>query len=334
MSRGIEVVAVLAVPFVVLTALGEEQYLLNATFGVLFVALSDPGGELAQRLRPPDGRGRRWWNAGHSVRLCNREWRLGFVVLATFVVTLLGGLMMRFGIHTFVAALLVIWILVALTLPAAFDASHVSTSAWSQGLAWLIGSALWIAVALVAWLARRRRAVVSHFPEIPGDTTPMKLTAPLVLFAVIRAVAVAISVAIAFGLNLPDADWMPVATIDAMKPSLAQSALFAEQRLAAAVIGAATAALFLLMIDNKDALVVTIIIFSALAASIRGVNYALYCAAVAAAVLIAIDLPNPSNLGDDGRRVLFTFIDVGIAVVVMFIANLLQKRLNPTPAPT
>jgi Fusaric acid resistance protein-like len=199
------------------------------------------------------------------------------------------------------------------------------------GLAWLIGSAPWIAVALVAWLARRRRAVVSHFPEIPGDTTPMKLTSPLVLFAVIRAVAVAISVAIAFGLNLPDADWMPVATIDAMKPSLAQSALFAEQRLAGAVIGAATAALFLLMIDNKDALVVTIIIFSALATSIRGVNYALYCAAVAAAVLIAIDLPNPSNLGDEGRRVLFTFIGVGIAVVVMFIANLLQKRLKSHP---
>jgi hypothetical protein len=50
------------------------------------------------------------------------------------------------------------------------------------------------------------------------------------------------------------------------------------------------------MIDNKDALVVTIIIFSALAASIRGANYALYCAAV----LIAIDLRNPSNLGDEG----------------------------------
>jgi DNA-directed RNA polymerase specialized sigma24 family protein len=90
-----------------------------------------------------------------------------FVVLATFVVTLLGGLIMRFGIHTSVAALLAIWILVALTLPAAFDASHVSTSAWSQGLAWLIGSAPWIAVALVAWLARRRRAVVSHFPRDP-----------------------------------------------------------------------------------------------------------------------------------------------------------------------
>ena len=63
-------------------------------------------------------------------------------------------------------------------------------------------------------------------------------------------------------------------------------------------------------------------------------NYALYCVAIAAAVRIAIDLPHPHNLGDEGRRVLFTFIGVGIAVVVMFLANLLQKRLKPTTAPT
>jgi Fusaric acid resistance protein-like len=156
--------------------------------------------------------------------------------------------------------------------PAAFAASHVSTSAWSQGLAWLTGSALWIAFAVIVWLARRRRAVVSHFPEIPGDTRPIKLTPPLVLFAVIRAAAVAIAVAIAVGLNLPNADWMPIATIVAMKPSLAQSVLFAEQRLAGAIIGAATAAPFLLAIDNKLVLVVAIIIFDAIAGSIAGVR--------------------------------------------------------------
>ena len=71
------------------------------------------------------------------------------------------------------------------------------------------------------------------------------------------------------------------------------------------------------------------------AASIRGVNYALYCAAVAAAVLIAMDLPQPSDLADEGRRVLFTFIGVGIAVVVMLVANLIQKRTAPAePATT
>ena len=63
-------------------------------------------------------------------------------------------------------------------------------------------------------------------------------------------------------------------------------------------------------------------------------NYALYCAAIAAAVLIGLDLPHPHNLGDEGRRVLFTFIGVGIAVVVMFLANLLQKRTAPAEPAT
>ena len=98
------------------------------------------------------------------------------------------------------------------------------------------------------------------------------------------------------------------------------------QRLAGAIIGAAVAALFLLTVDNKIVLEVVIVVLGALAGSIRAVNYALYCAAVAGAVLIAADLPHPSNLADEGRRVLFTFIGVGIAVVVMLLADLLQKR--------
>jgi uncharacterized membrane protein YgaE (UPF0421/DUF939 family) len=125
---------------------------------------------------------------------------------------------------------------------------------------------------------------------------------------------------------------MPVATMVAMKPSLAQSTLIAEQRLAGAIIGAAVAALFLLTIDNETGLEVVIVILGALAGAARAVNYALYCAAVAGAVLIAMDLPHPSNLADEGRRVLFTFIGVGIAVVVMLLANLLQNR-TAKPAP-
>ena len=70
-------------------------------------------------------------------------------------------------------------------------------------------------------------------------------------------------------------------------------------------------------------------ILGAIAARIRFANYALYCAAIAAVVLIAMDLPHPSNLGDEWRRVLYTLIGVGIAVVIMLLANLLQKRLAP-----
>jgi len=126
---------------------------------------------------------------------------------------------------------------------------------------------------------------------------------------------------------------MPVAALVAMRASLEQSTQFAVGRLAGAIIGAAVAALFLLTIDNKYALEVIMVILGGLAASIRAVNYALYWAAVAGAVLIALDLPHPTSLADEGRRVLFTFIGVGIAVVVIFLADRLKKRTAAKAAP-
>ena len=40
-------------------------------------------------------------------------------------------------------------------------------------------------------------------------------------------------------------------------------------------------------------------------------NYALYCAAIAAAVLILLDLPQPSNYAAEGDRVLWTLCGGG-----------------------
>ncbi len=113
-------------------------------------------------------------------------------------------------------------------------------------------------------------------------------------FAVIRAAALAIAVAISFGLKLPVAYWMPIATIIAMKPPAA-SDLFAEQRIAGTVVGAAVAALVLLAVDNRTALEVIVVVLVALAASIHGVNYAWYTAALGGAILIAADVPHPST---------------------------------------
>jgi hypothetical protein len=101
------------------------------------------------------------------------------------------------------------------------------------------------------------------------------------------------------------------------------------------------AALFLLAVGNKTDLAVVIVVLGALAGAIRTVNYAWYCAALAGFILIDMDLPHPSNLADEGRRILFTFIGVGIAVLVMFLANLLAKRtpgtahrnMRPRPGP-
>jgi hypothetical protein len=54
-------------------------------------------------------------------------------------------------------------------------------------------------------------------------------------------------------------------------------------------------------------------------------NYAIYFAAIAALALIADDIPQPTNLNDEVRRVLFTLAGVGIAVLVMWLAHQLQK---------
>ena len=251
------------------------------------------------------------------------------------VVTLLGGLAVRFGMHRFVASLLLnIWFVIVLSVQAGYSQEHVHVNPWAEALAWLIGSAVTLAVLNVLWLARGRTAQAQPVADLfPGDTKPVPLTRPVILFAVIRAVAVALAAGIAFGLHQPNADWMPVSAIAAMKPSLEQSALAAEQRLAGTIVGAVVAAVFLLAVDTKIVLEAVIVVLGALAGAIRGVSYAWYCAAVAGAVLIGLDLPHPSNLADEGRRVLFTFVGVGIAVIVMFLASQLAKRTASTAQP-
>ena len=336
--RALGVLVVMLVPLIVLSVLDQEKYYLSVAFGALFTGLIDPGGEYAYRVP------RMALAAVAGALLTALGFAIGagawgVVVLAAFVITLVAGLMVKYGLHGFTAAyLLNSWFLVAIALPAGYHLGHGHTDAWAQALAWLIGSALTIAYTAIVWLARGRTARPQPAADIlPGDSTPVPLTRPVILFALIRAIAVGIAVSIAFGLHLPNADWMPIAALVAMKSSLQQSTVAAMQRLAGAIIGAAVAAVFLLTVDSKTVLEVVIVILGTLAGSIRAVNYALYCAALAGAVLIATDLPHPANLASEGRRVLFTFAGVGIAVIVMLLAGLLQKRTAkaapPAPAP-
>ena len=326
-DRGLLLLVPALILVIVLHVLHQEKYFLTIFFAMLLIWAADPGGEYgyqASHLALFGVVGAALTALGFG--LGGGAW--GWVVLAAAAVTLLASLAVKYGLHRFVAALLLnIWFLIALSLPAAYRLDHVHTNAWAQALAWLIGSALVVAYLTVVWLARSRRAQQAPVADlIPGSTQPVPLSRPVIMFAVLRAVVIAITVAIAFGLHTPNADWMPIAALVAMKPSLAETTLVAEQRVAGAVIGAALAALVLLTVDNKIALEVVIVVLGVLAASIRVVNYAWYCAAVAGAVLIAIDLPHPSNLADEGRRVLFTLIGVGIGVLVMFLAGLLAKR--------
>jgi uncharacterized membrane protein YccC len=64
-------------------------------------------------------------------------------------------------------------------------------------------------------------------------------------------------------------------------------------------------------------------------------NYAIYCGAIAARVLILVDLPQPSNYSAEGNRVLWTLCGLAIGVVVIGLAEVLGRRTNKAaPKPT
>jgi len=83
-----------------------------------------------------------------------------------------------------------------------------------------------------------------------------------------------------------------------------------------------------LIVDGKHALEVIIVLLAALGGAIRTVNYALYSATIAALVLIADDLAHRSNLSNEIEGVLYTFAGLAIGVGVMFLADLLSKKMR------
>ncbi|WP_272918614.1 FUSC family protein [Streptomyces sp. HUCO-GS316] len=137
--------------------------------------------------------------------------------------------------------------------------------------------------------------------------------------------------------------WIPIAAIVAMKPSLGQATLVSAQRLAGALIGAAVAAVLLLVPASEHGLrlfavqrgleVVALVLLMQ-GAGIRFWNYTLYSAAIAAGALILVDLPQPSDYAAEGYRVLWTLCGVGIGLLVMLLAGLLAKRTAEAPPRT
>jgi hypothetical protein len=76
---------------------------------------------------------------------------------------------------------------------------------------------------------------------------------------------------------------------------------------------------------------VVALVFLMHGAAIRFWNYALYAGAIAAGVLILVDLPQPSNYAAEGYRLLWTLCGAGIAVLVMLLAGMLARRTAKTP---
>ena len=135
----------------------------------------------------------------------------GFVVLAAFVATLLAGLAVKYGLHRFAAAYMSQHLvhrrpwpadLIAFGLPGSFRSGLIRLEPWKQALAWLVGSAVG-SLHLHHVAGPRARHAVAARRRDPRGYSPGPLPRPLILFAVLRAVAVSAAVAIAFGLKLP-----------------------------------------------------------------------------------------------------------------------------------
>jgi Fusaric acid resistance protein-like len=257
-----------------------------------------------------------------------------WVTLAAFVVTVVAGLFVKYGLHRFVLAyVLNIWFIIALSQPPKDVAAHITIHPWGQTLAWLIGGLVWIACLTLVALARSRADQPAFIPEIAGDISPTPLTPPKIAFALMRAVGVAAAIAIAFGFQLPQAQWMDGHRHDrGGKAQLTQSRPTAAQRAPGAIFGALVAALAMLSIDSKGLLEAGIVVLGALAGAIRTVNYTLYFTAVSAFVLIAVDLSQPTNFTKEAERVAFTLAGVAIAILVEVIATKAQERRAPQPA--
>ncbi|KUJ65580.1 hypothetical protein ACZ90_46585 [Streptomyces albus subsp. albus] len=329
------------VQLIVFWAVGHEEYLFSALFGLVFTGLDDPGGGWGHRASHMAvfalvGAGL----TALAFGIEGEAW--GWQTLAAFSVTLVAGLAVAFGVRRFVTALLLnVWFIIALELAYGIHHSaHVTSYTWAQVLAWAGGSSLWIAVTFIWWLIRGREDRPQPIAELPGDTSRTKLTPPMIMFAVLRALTVAGTVALAFGLNLSHGGWMPIAAIVAMKPSLEQTTLVATQRLAGALIGAVAAALLLLvpahvhgqqLVATEQGFEVVALVLLMHGVAIRFWNYALYCAAIAAGVLILVDLPQPSDYSAEGYRVLWTLCGVGCALLVMLLAGLLARRGAKAP---
>ncbi|HSW80744.1 MAG TPA: FUSC family protein [Candidatus Saccharimonadales bacterium] len=333
-SLGLIVLELILAAFVVLYTKHDTIYIFSVIFGTLFVGLSDPGGAFRSRSGPLAVAG-----IGGAIltvlgyNLASSGW--GWITIVVFVVTLLSGLTLKFGAHWFATSLLLnAWFIIALGIGSSFDQSHISTHAWEQTLAWLCGGSLWVLVAVFLWVVHGQTAK-PLFAEIPSDSKERKLTKPMIAFAVIRAIAMAIAVAIPFGLNLSHGYWIPIATMLSMKANLTQATIFSFQRITGTIIGTALAAALLWGVNSKLELITAALILLANGGAIRFVNYAWYTAATAAGALFAIDLFTPTSHTAEWQRVGYTFIGLGIGVLVMFIAITLGKRKaksSPQPA--
>jgi hypothetical protein len=198
---------------------GKVQYWPNISFGVLYVGLSDlfsHGAPFSTRMR----RLTITTLVGALFTALGANWEVA--VLATFVVTLLCGAALAWGMPAVaVAYLLNLWFVFSLSLHGG------AAQALPQALAWLIGGALYMLVALIHFRREQSSASDPAQGQIPVQRSGSlfatyfalwRFSSPQFRWVLLKALAVTLASAIGLGFVLPDAQWVPIFTLIVLQP--------------------------------------------------------------------------------------------------------------------
>lgn len=325
---GLVIGILLFIPLVVLNAFGLAEYWISFSFALILVAMADPGGAFPARARI----------FALSTVAGAILTAIGFVLgsgnwvavtVALFVVSLLSGFAAAFGKVVGNAAGLVNgWFIFALVLPA--DMQEGLSFAIPQAIAFLAGGVLWM---LLTWFMdqRRKRGQTQPLPAAPvPEKTRAHLSRPIVLFSLLRSVAIAFAGAIAWGFNLPEADWMPLSAAIVIRPDLEGTLYHGLQRAVGTVLGGLLGALILVFAPGLFILALAVVVFGSICMAFYKANYTYYAFCMTCALVIGESLSNPTSLTIVAERVLFVLIGVVIGVGTLFIADLAQKRATKT----
>jgi hypothetical protein len=290
-------------PLLLLGAFGHAELWLSFSFGALYTRLAR-----VAALREAPTTARVGWSMAFvlvGTLLTALGYILGgafwpVVVLAVLISTFLSYLLSAYGQRGAVAGVLLnVWFLVALSVTFGLDKPPADTwpLAGPQALAWLAGGLFWLLVAAV-WRMFLKPPPQADSPTSGPNAPAVHLSRPLVSFAGLAAVAIALATAVAWSFHIPNADWMPVSAVVAMKPRFDASARAAAQRVAGALLGAILAATLLTVVHDQSILILLIVVLAVFGDTIHDASYAFYCLCISTAVLIAMGLPHPGNLAD------------------------------------
>ena len=321
-------VAMLAV--VLFIGVGED-FVIAALMATLFVTAAGGDGTLAERL-PGMVRftilgsvlgGLAYWSADDAV----------VVALVVGLATYLGTLAAAAGPTAERAGLyLTIWPLLALMMGSA------DTEPWIVTVAFLAGGALSIAVTAVRlhFAGRDEPRQIDEPDEqdmVAGEplTRPGQLAAavasPIGLFALLRAVAVAVGVVLGFWWFSSYPLWVAITVIVVVRPSSSQSVSMAVQRTLGTAIGVAIAVLLAQVFPRTDVAVAIALLVSAFfMIAFHNANYTLFAAFLTATLVFAQRLVQADAFEAGWERLLATAVGALIAFAVTAITLPIQRR--------